>query len=346
MTAIYGSGLNFQGSSSTVGISWVRARAVGRNKRSAFVPPCRLGCRIRLECTILIDAFNNKFMDLAAEIKKNVRQALTEDIGTGDLTALLTPAEETATATVISRENAVLCGIQWFEACFWHLSPETKAYWFAQDSESISVGQKLCEITGSARVLLTGERIALNFLQLLSAVATQTRRYVDAVAGTGAVIVDTRKTLPGLRVAQKYAVKCGGGTNHRFGLYDGILIKENHIIAAGGIEHAFHSAEKIATPGVFVQIEVETLDDLRVALNAGAKMILLDNFNLTELREAVALNTRLANPNTALEASGGITLENIRAVAETGVDRISIGNLTKDIKAVDLSMRFSAKADF
>ncbi|MDN5752811.1 MAG: carboxylating nicotinate-nucleotide diphosphorylase [Nitrosospira sp.] len=285
-------------------------------------------------------------MDLAAEIKNNVSQALAEDIGTGDLTALLIHAGETATATVISRENAVLCGIQWLEACFWHLSSETTVHWFAQDGEAISAGQKLCEITGSARVLLTGERTALNFLQLLSAVATQTRRYVDAVAGTGALIVDTRKTVPGLRLAQKYAVKCGGGTNHRLGLYDGILIKENHIIAAGSIEHALRAAEKIAAPGVFVQIEVETPDDLRVALNAGAKMILLDNFNLTQLREAVALNARLTDKKAVLEASGGITLENVRAVAETGVDRISIGGLTKDIKAVDLSMRFSEKADF
>ncbi|MDN5836954.1 MAG: carboxylating nicotinate-nucleotide diphosphorylase [Nitrosospira sp.] len=285
-------------------------------------------------------------MDLAAEIKNNVSQALAEDIGTGDLTARLIPAEETATATVISRENAVLCGIQWLEACFWHLSPEITVHWVAQDGEAISAGQKLCEITGNARVLLTGERTALNFLQLLSAVATQTRRYVDAVAGTGALIVDTRKTVPGLRQAQKYAVKCGGGANHRLGLYDGILIKENHIIAAGSIEHALRAAEKIAAPGVFVQIEVETPDDLRVALNAGVKMILLDNFNLTELREAVTLNARLTDKKAVLEASGGITLENVRAVAETGVDRISIGGLTKDIKAVDLSMRFSEKADF
>ncbi|MDN5936381.1 MAG: carboxylating nicotinate-nucleotide diphosphorylase, partial [Nitrosospira sp.] len=177
-------------------------------------------------------------------------------------------------------------------------------------------------------------------------VATRTRRYVDAVAATGALIVDTRKTLPGLRLAQKYAVKCGSGANHRLGLYDGILIKENHIIAAGSIEHALRAAEKIAAPGVFVQIEVETPDDLRVALNAGARMILLDNFNLTQLREAVALNARLTDKKAVLEASGGITLENVRAVAETGVDRISIGGLTKDIKAVDLSMRFSEKADF
>lgn len=280
-------------------------------------------------------------MDLEIEIKQNVNQALTEDIGTGDLTANLIPAEETATATVVSRDNAILCGIQWFEACFWQLSPQTGVRWFTQDGEAISAGQKLCVITGNARILLTVERSALNFLQLLSAVATQTKRYVDAVAGTGAVIVDTRKTLPGLRLAQKYAVKCGSGTNHRLGLYDGILIKENHIIAAGGIEPALHAAKKIASPGIFIQIEVETLDDLRNALNAGAKMILLDNFDLDRLREAVALNTQLTNKKAVLEASGGITLENVRTIAETGVDRISVGSLTKDIQAVDLSMRFS-----
>lgn len=280
-------------------------------------------------------------MDLEIEIKHNVNQALTEDIGTGDLTANLIPAEETATATVVSRENAILCGIQWFEACFWQLSPQDGVRWFAHDGEAISAGQKLCEITGNARTLLTAERSALNFLQLLSAVATQARRYVDAVAGTGAVIVDTRKTLPGLRLAQKYAVKCGGGTNHRLGLYDGILIKENHIIAAGGIEPALHAAKKIASPGIFIQIEVETLDDLRNALNAGAKMILLDNFDLDKLRQAVALNRRFIDKQAVLEASGGITLDSIRAVAETGVDRISVGSLTKDIQAVDLSMRFS-----
>jgi nicotinate-nucleotide pyrophosphorylase (carboxylating) len=200
----------------------------------------------------------------------------------------------------------------------------------------------ICEISGNARTLLTGERTALNFLQMLSGVATQTRRYVEAVAGTGAAIVDTRKTLPGLRLAQKYAVGCGGGTNHRLGLYDGILIKENHILAAGGVEAVLRAAKKIAPPEVFIQIEVETLDDLRMVLNAGARLILLDNFNLDDLAEAVVLNARLTNNGAVLEASGGITLENVRAVAKTGVNRISIGSLTKDIKATDLSMRFSS----
>lgn len=281
-------------------------------------------------------------MDLTTEIEKNVSQALAEDIGTGDLTANLILAEETATATVISRENTVLCGIQWFEACFWQLARQTEVRWFAQDGTAISAGQKLCELTGNARTLLSAERSALNFLQLLSAIATQTRHYVDAVSGTGALIVDTRKTLPGLRLAQKYAVGCGGGVNHRLGLYDGILIKENHIIAAGSIERALRAAEKIAPSGIFIQIEVETLDGLRNALDAGAEMILLDNFDLAGLREAVALNARLTNKKAVLEASGGISLTNARAIAETGVDRISVGSLTKDIKAVDLSMRFSS----
>lgn len=285
-------------------------------------------------------------MDLAAEIERNVALALAEDAGmgagmgtsNGDLTAQLIPTENTASATVISRESAVLCGTQWFEACFRQLAPQTEVRWLAQDGEAIRAGQKLCEIEGNARALLTAERPALNFLQTLSAVATQTLLYVNAVAGTGAVIVDTRKTLPGLRLAQKYAVTCGGGVNHRLGLYDGILIKENHLIAAGGIEPALRAAEKIAQQysGIFIQIEVETLEQLRQALNAGAKMILLDNFDLAQLRYAASLTAKRAT----LEASGGVTLENVRAVAETGVDRISIGSLTKDIKAIDLSMRF------
>jgi nicotinate-nucleotide pyrophosphorylase (carboxylating) len=281
-------------------------------------------------------------MDLTAEIEKNVSLALAEDTGTGDLTASLLSRDETATATVITRETGVLCGAAWFETAFRQLSPQTEVRWFAQDGDAIRASQKLCEITGTARALLTGERTALNFLQLLSAVATRTRLYVDAVAKTGAVIVDTRKTLPGLRIAQKYAVRCGGGTNHRLGLYDGILIKENHIIAAGGIGPALRAARKIAPPGVFIQIEVETLHDLSTALDAGATLVLLDNFDLDAMCEAVILNARVTNRAAALEASGGITLDNVCAVAETGVDRISVGSLTKDIKAVDLSMRFSS----
>jgi nicotinate-nucleotide pyrophosphorylase (carboxylating) len=280
-------------------------------------------------------------MDLTAEIERNVSLALCEDIGVGDLTANLIPAEENSTAIVMSRESAVLCGTEWFNACFRQLAPRARVQWFAHDGETIRNGQPLCEISGSARSLLSGERTALNFLQLLSSVATETRRYVDAIADTGATIVDTRKTLPGLRLAQKYAVKCGGGTNHRLGLYDGILIKENHILAAGGIEPALRAAQKAGPGAGFVQIEVETLEDLRVALDAGAKLVLLDNFDLDKLWEAVVLNVRLTNKAAILEASGGITLENVRAVAKTGVDRISIGSLTKNVRAIDLSMRFS-----
>ncbi len=279
-------------------------------------------------------------MDLETEIKNNVSQSLAEDIGTGDLTTLLVPCEVTATANVICREKAILCGIQWFEACFRQFSPNTEISWFVQEGEMIYAGQELCKIKGNARTLLTVERPALNFLQTLSAVATQTQYYVNAVLGTGAVIVDTRKTIPGLRLAQKYAVKCGGGINHRLGLYDGILIKENHIMSAGGIEQALHTAKEISPIGTLIQIEVETRDELLKALNVGAKMILLDNFDPDELRYAVTLTSQLTNKQTVLEASGGITLDNVREIAETGVDRISIGSITKDIKAVDLSMNF------
>jgi len=279
-------------------------------------------------------------MDLETEIKNNVSQSLAEDIGTGDLTTLLVPCEVTATANVICREKAILCGIQWFEACFRQFSPNTEISWFVQEGEMIYAGQELCKIKGNARTLLTVERPALNFLQTLSAVATQTQCYVNAVLGTGAVIVDTRKTIPGLRLAQKYAVKCGGGINHRLGLYDGILIKENHIMSAGGIEQALHTAKEISPIGTLIQIEVETRDELLKALNVGAKMILLDNFDPDELRYAVTLTSQLTNKQTVLEASGGITLDNVREIAETGVDRISIGSITKDIKAVDLSMNF------
>lgn len=278
--------------------------------------------------------------DLHDEIRANVQRALQEDIGSGDLTASLIPVDKILQATVISRENAVLCGRQWFDACFLSLDPASMVEWFVKDGDVIHAGQTLCKIKGNARALLTAERSALNFLQLLSAVATQTRRYADAIAGTGAVIVDTRKTLPGLRLAQKYAVTCGGGVNHRIGLYDGILIKENHIIAAGGIQPALSRAREIAPPGVFIQIEVESLQELREALAAGARMVLLDNFTLDQLTDAVALVRRQAGASVILEASGNITLENVRQVAETGVDRISIGSLTKNVQAVDLSMRF------
>jgi len=278
-------------------------------------------------------------MPLLEIIKRNVAAALAEDIGDGDLTAQLIPVEVGAYASVTCRETSVLCGTAWFEGCFRALDESAEIRWFVRDGENIAPNQKLCEIRGNARALLSAERPALNFLQTLSATATATHRYVEAVAGTGAVIMDTRKTLPGLRLAQKYAVRTGGGLNQREGLYDGILIKENHIVAAGGISQALQQANEIAPPGVSIQIEVENLKELGQALDAGAKLVLLDNFTLKRLREAVLITAK----RSVLEASGGITLKNVRAIAETGVERISIGSLTKDIKAVDLSMRFSAE---
>jgi nicotinate-nucleotide pyrophosphorylase (carboxylating) len=274
---------------------------------------------------------------LAHEVERNVLAALAEDIGSGDLTAMLTPANHRAVGILTSREDAVLCGVAWFEACLRRLDPMARIDWLAQDGETILNGQIVCEISADTRALLTSERSALNFLQLLSGTATQTRRYVDAVAGTRAKIVDTRKTLPGLRLAQKYAVRCGGGTNHRLGLYDGILIKENHIIAAGGITAAFNQARKLANGNLFIQVEVESLEELAEALDAGATMILLDNMDLAQMRQAVGFTAGRAE----LEASGGVRLETVRATAETGVDRISIGTLTKDVRAIDLSLRHS-----
>jgi len=273
---------------------------------------------------------------LRLEIGRNVAAALAEDVGSGDLTALLIASSAQARATVMTREAAVVCGTGWFDATFAALSPVAAVNWHVRDGDSVLPGQALCDVSAPARALLTAERTALNFLQLLSAVATVTRRYVDTVAGTKARIVDTRKTLPGLRLAQKYAVTVGGGVNHRTGLYDGILIKENHILAAGGIVDAIKAAQAIAPPGVFIEIEVETIDELRMALAAGAGMILLDNMRLDEMAEAV----RITAGGAVLEASGGVNLETVRAIAATGVDRISIGSLTKDVKALDLSMRF------
>lgn len=275
----------------------------------------------------------------AADIERNVLAALQEDIGDGDLTAQLTDAHKRSTGTVISREAAVVAGIAWFESCFRHLDAGANIRWNCHDGERIEPGQVLCEIDANTRALLTAERPALNFLQTLSATATITRRYVDVVAGTRARIVDTRKTLPGLRLAQKYAVACGGGTNHRLGLYDGILIKENHIIAAGGITQALQRAEAVraasAHRDVFIQIEVESLGQLEEALAAGARMILLDNMDPAQMREAV----RITAARAQLEASGGVSLDTVRTIAETGVDRISIGALTKDVRAIDLSLR-------
>ena len=278
---------------------------------------------------------------LAEEITRNVAAALSEDIGAGDLTASLIPANRRVHASVISRESGVLCGTAWFERCLSELDPQANIEWQASDGERITANQLLCTITADARALLTAERSALNFLQLLSAVASKARIYADAIAGTKAQVVDTRKTLPGLRIAQKFAVRCGGGGNHRLALWDAILIKENHIMAAGGIVEAMHAALAVAQAAAdrcrFVQIEVENLAELETALGAGATMILLDNFSLEMLRDAARINAGRA----ILEASGNVTLETIRAIAETGVDRISVGALTKDVKALDLSMRFA-----
>ncbi|MCX7174081.1 MAG: carboxylating nicotinate-nucleotide diphosphorylase [Proteobacteria bacterium] len=274
-------------------------------------------------------------LQLAIEVERNVLAALAEDIGGGDLTALLTPAGHVSRGLVVSREDAVLCGSAWFDACFQRLDGAANIAWYAQDGERISAGQTLCEVDADTRALLSAERTALNFLQLLSGTATATSRYVDAIAGTAAHIVDTRKTLPGLRLAQKYAVRTGGGHNHRLGLYDGILIKENHILAAGGIRPALLQARQLAHGSIFVQVEVETLNQLSEALGCGARMVLLDNMSLTQMREAVAINAGRAE----LEASGGVNLERVRSIAETGVQRISIGGLTKDVRAIDLSLR-------
>ena len=279
---------------------------------------------------------------LAEEIQRNVDAALAEDVGPGDLTAALVPGDRRVDATVISREAGVLCGTAWFDACVRRLDPTATVRWQAADGDRLEADQLLCEISANGRALLTAERSALNFLQLLSAVASKARIYADRIAGTRAQVVDTRKTLPGLRIAQKYAVRCGGGGNHRLALWDAILIKENHIMAAGGIAQAMAAAQIVAADAVdrckFIQVEVESLDELGQALSAGARMILLDNFSLEMMRDAVRINDGRA----VLESSGNVTLETIRGIAETGVDRISVGALTKDVKALDLSMRFKA----
>ncbi len=265
----------------------------------------------------------------------SVALALAEDVGSGDLTAALIPEQAQAEATVISRENAVLCGTAWFDAVFRQLDPGVTVAWQATDGERVAPDQLLCTLRGPARVLLTGERTALNFLQLLSATATLARRYADCVAGTGATILDTRKTLPGLRLAQKYAVRCGGCQNHRIGLFDAVLIKENHIMAAGSIGKAIATARHLH-PGVKVEVEVESLAELAEALQAQPDIIMLDNFDRAGMVEAV----RITAGRVKLEASGNVNFDTVRAIAETGVDYISIGGLTKDVRAVDLSMRF------
>ncbi|MDR2625974.1 MAG: carboxylating nicotinate-nucleotide diphosphorylase [Zoogloeaceae bacterium] len=274
------------------------------------------------------------------EIAANVRRALEEDIGGGDLTAALLPAGQGVKARVMTRAGGVLCGQAWFDECFAQLGGmmPMRIRWQAEEGARVVPGETLCELEGEARVLMSGERSALNFLQLLSGVASKTRQYVYAINGTRAQIVDTRKTLPGLRLAQKYAVRVGGGGNHRLALWDAILIKENHIMAAGGIEAAIAAAQKVARQNPhcrFVQVEVENLAEMEAALAADANMLLLDNFPLPMLRQAVQINRGRA----ILEASGGLTLADLRAAAETGVDRISVGALTKDVQAFDLSLR-------
>ncbi|MBC7620147.1 MAG: carboxylating nicotinate-nucleotide diphosphorylase [Candidatus Saccharibacteria bacterium] len=276
---------------------------------------------------------------LAQLAQDDVTRALAEDVGAGDLTAALIPADRATHARVLARESAVVCGSAWVQAAVLRLDPAARMTWHVADGQRCTENQVVFEVRGSARALLTAERTALNFLQLLSGVATKTAQYVEIVRGTQAHIVDTRKTLPGLRLAQKYAVRCGGGTNHRVGLFDAILIKENHIAAAGGIAQVMAQAARLAAQAAFVEIEVETLAQLREALACGAKMVLLDNMDLPTLHEAVRIN--LATPHPAiLEISGGVTLDGLRALAQTGVDRISVGTLTKDVRATDYSMRF------
>ncbi|MBX9836489.1 MAG: carboxylating nicotinate-nucleotide diphosphorylase [Burkholderiaceae bacterium] len=272
---------------------------------------------------------------LFSQVLLDVARALQEDLGSGDLTAGLIDPARRVRARVLARESAVLCGAPWAEAALRALDPHVRLTWHVAEGQRCAADQVVLEIDGNARALLSAERTALNFLQLLSAVATKTRAYVDAVAGTRAQIVDTRKTLPGLRLAQKYAVRMGGGTNHRIGLFDAVLIKENHIAAAGGIQAVLRATEAIATQAQFIEIEVETLAQLEEALTVGARMVLLDNMDVPTLEQAVRLNAGRA----ILEISGGVTLNGLRALADTGVDRISIGGLTKDVKATDFSMR-------
>jgi len=268
-------------------------------------------------------------------IHDDVKQALAEDIGTGDITAALIPESQQSTATVISREAATVAGVEWFNEVFKQLDSGIYIEWQVTDGDTVKPNQVLCTLSGPSRALLSGERAALNFLQTLSATATVASHYAGLVAGTKAKVLDTRKTIPGLRRAQKYAVTCGGCHNHRIGLYDAYLIKENHIAAAGSITHAINTARSLNTEAK-VEVEVETIDEVKEALAANADILLLDNFDLDMLREAVAFN----NGQATLEASGNVTPDTVRAIAETGVDTISTGELTKHVRAIDLSMRF------
>jgi nicotinate-nucleotide pyrophosphorylase (carboxylating) len=267
-------------------------------------------------------------------IQADVKRAFAEDIGTGDATAGLLPADATASAALTCREDAVMAGTDWFNACFRQLDPQVQIEWTVRDGDRVAAGSVICRLRGNARALVTAERSALNFLQLLSGTATSTAAHVAAVAGTGVRVLDTRKTVPGLRLAQKYAVRCGGGHNHRVGLYDAILVKENHIIAAGSIKAAAEAARRLH-PRLLLEIEVENLDELQQALDAGADRIMLDNFTLPLMREAVTL----AKGRAELEISGNVDLSTIGEYASTGVDFISVGALTKHVRAVDLSLR-------
>tara|TARA_B100000959_G_C14909437_1_gene594470 strand:+ start:98 stop:952 length:855 start_codon:yes stop_codon:yes gene_type:complete len=269
-------------------------------------------------------------------IAEQVRQALAEDIGTGDLTATLIPDNDTTRATLISREPAVVCGVAWVQEVFDQLDPDISIDWLSHDGDDVINEQAWCTIQGSSRGILTGERTALNFLQLLSGTATATKRMVDQLKGTTAQLLDTRKTVPGLRLAQKYAVCCGGGTNHRLGLYDGILVKENHIRAAGSVTQAMAAALAHSNDVSLIEVEVESVAELSEALTAGAQRLLLDNFSLAQLRRAVQINAGQAQ----LEASGNVTAKTIREIALTGVNFVSSGAMTKNIHAVDLSLQF------
>lgn len=274
----------------------------------------------------------------AAVIASQVKLALEEDIGQQDLTADLIPASSQATATIISREPATLCGQTWLEEVFKQLDPTIDVIWHFKDGDSLDPNSIICTLSGPARSLLTGERTAMNYIQTLSATATLSSLYAKQVEGIEVQILDTRKTIPGFRLAQKYAVKCGGCYNHRIGLYDGILIKENHINAAGSIAAAIEQAKQLH-PGIAIEVEVENFDEFEQALSGHADIILLDNFDIPALKKAVALNRGTA----LLEASGNVNLTTVRDIAETGIDRISVGALTKDIKAIDLSMRFNER---
>lgn len=274
-----------------------------------------------------------------ANLVDQVKTALAEDIGAGDITAQLVPSDSMRTARVITREDAVLCGRAWFDEVFRQLDAGIAITWHAADGDRVHADQVLCDLKGSSRCLLTGERTALNFLQTLSGTATTTRHYVDTVSDTSCRILDTRKTLPGLRLAQKYAVRCGGGANHRIGLFDAILVKENHIAAAGSIAAAVSAARQLNSK-VLLEVEVENFGELNQALDAKVDRVLLDNFSLDDLRRAVSITRQHRNIGIQLEASGNMSLETLRGVAETGVDFISVGGLTKHVRALDLSMRF------